>query len=86
MSSPDSNPAELELLYIASTLAEARRVEDLLQAEGMEYVVEPDRYVSGVLFRSERVGAFFYVARALTGAAGDLLRRHGLKPAAGPAS
>jgi len=28
---------------------------------GLEYVVEPDLYSGGIIFRTERTGAFFYV-------------------------
>ena len=38
------------------------RVEDLLTSAGLDYVVEPDEYVVGTIFRRRRIGAFFYVA------------------------
>jgi hypothetical protein len=75
-------PGELSLLYIASSLAEAHRLEELLDAGGLDYLVEPGRYVGGVLFRSERVGAFFYVPAAAHALAEDLLRRNGIEPSA----
>jgi len=33
----------------------------LLTAAGVDYFVEPDSYVGGLLFRRELTGAFFYV-------------------------
>jgi hypothetical protein len=66
---------ELELLYVAKKLKDALRLEKLLDEANIDYAVEPDNYVGGVIFRSERVGAFFYVppenvesARAVLGA------------------
>ena len=53
---------DLILVYIAKKLKEALAVEDLFTKAGLDYLVEPDKYQGGVLFRSERTGAFFYVA------------------------
>jgi hypothetical protein len=53
---------ELLLVYIAKKLKEALRLEKLLTDAGVDYLVEPDKYSGGIIFRSERVGAFFYVA------------------------
>ena len=53
---------ELNLLYIARKLNEALRLEQALTDAGVDYLVEPDTYTGGIVFRSERVGAFFYVA------------------------
>jgi hypothetical protein len=53
--------ADLDLIYIAKRLKEALRLEQFLTEAGIDYLVEPDRYTGGVIFRSERVGAFFYV-------------------------
>lgn len=68
---------ELVLIYIAKKLKDALRLEQVLTAGQVEYLVEPDKYSGGVIFRSERIGAFFYVteqnraeARALTQNAG----------------
>jgi hypothetical protein len=49
------------LIYIAKKLKEALSLETALTQEGIDYGVEPDEYRGGVLFRSARVGAFFYV-------------------------
>lgn len=53
---------ELSLLYIAKKLNEALALEEVLTAAGLEYLVEPDTYRGGIIFASERIGAFFYVA------------------------
>ncbi len=70
---------ELALLYVAKKLKEALRLEELLTAAGIEYLVETDKYSGGVIFRTERVGAFFYVAPAYAGAAREALARAGIE-------
>ena len=52
---------ELDLTYIAKKLREAVKIEALLTAAGIDYFVEPDSYIGGLLFRRELTGAFFYV-------------------------
>lgn len=52
---------ELELLYIARKLSEAKALERVLTEQAVDYLVEADEYTGGVIFRSVRVGAFFYV-------------------------
>jgi hypothetical protein len=67
---------DLDLIYIAKKLDDALRLEALLDETGLDYLVEPDKYKGGVIFQSERIGAFFYVSpeyteqarRALAGA------------------
>lgn len=68
---------ELDLLYIGKKLRHSQRVEALLDEAGVEYAVEVDYYVGGVLFRSQRAGAFFYVRAA------DFARAAGALGAAG---
>ena len=43
---------ELNLIYISSRLKEALRLEQLLSEAGVDYLVEPDMYTGGVIFRS----------------------------------
>ena len=50
------------LVYMARKLRHARRVEDLLTEAGIDYAVEADTFTGGIIFRTERTGAFFYVA------------------------
>lgn len=70
---------ELDLIYIAKKLKDALRLESALTDAGVDYAVETDRYVGGVIFRSERVGAFFYVAPESIGAVREVMRRHGFQ-------
>jgi hypothetical protein len=70
---------DLPLVYVAKRLKEALRVEDLLTQAGLDYLVEPDKFMGGVLFRRELTGAFFYVAPEAESATRDLLAKEGLK-------
>ncbi|MEP7352634.1 MAG: hypothetical protein ABI824_05330 [Acidobacteriota bacterium] len=71
---------DLPLLYIARKLDEALKLEALLTDAGLDYLVEPDKYSGGIVFRSERIGAFFYVAPEDDGAARLALQKAGYKP------
>jgi hypothetical protein len=71
---------ELTLIYIAKRLKDALHLEKVLTDAGLDYLVEPDKYSGGIIFRSERVGAFFYVAPGDEVAAKDTLIRGGFKP------
>lgn len=71
---------ELDLLYIAKKLKEALALEKLFTDSGFDYLVEPDRYTGGTIFRSERVGAFFYVAPGDTSAARAAMLAAGYRP------
>jgi hypothetical protein len=66
---------ELVLVYIAKKLKEALAIETLFTESGLDYLVEPDTYAGGVIFRTERTGAFFYVAPENQFAARALLTR-----------
>jgi hypothetical protein len=52
---------ELELIYIAKRLKEAQGLESVLDECEVDYYVEPDTYRGGIIFLTQRVGAFFYV-------------------------
>ena len=71
---------ELSLIYVAKKLKEALALEKLLTDSGLDYLVEPDRYSGGIIFRSERIGAFFYVAPADEDKARTTMREGGNKP------
>lgn len=71
---------ELVLVYVAKRLREALKLEKLLTDSALDYLVEPDRYSGGLIFRSERIGAFFYVAPETEGATRGLLEAHGYRP------
>jgi hypothetical protein len=66
---------ELELVYVAKRLSQALKLEKLLTEAGVDYLVEPDRYHGGIIFRTERVGAFFYVLPQAAPAARCLLQK-----------
>ena len=67
------------LVYISKRLKEALAIEELFKGAGLAYEVEPDTYVGGIIFRTERTGAFFYVDEENESAAKDLLQRSGYK-------
>jgi hypothetical protein len=71
---------ELNLIYIAKRLRDALRLEKTLTEAGVDYAVETDTYRGGMIFVSERVGAFFYVEDANLGAAYEIMQRNGFKP------
>ena len=65
------------LVYISKRLKEALAIEDLFKLAGIEYEVEPDTYVGGIIFRTERTGAFFYVDEENEAKARELLKSNG---------
>ena len=69
----------MDLVYIAKKLQEALRLESIFTESGVDYAVEPDKYTGGVIFRSERVGAFFYVLPEAAEQARVLMRDHGFR-------
>jgi hypothetical protein len=71
---------ELILVYVAKKLKEALRLEKLFTDAGLDYLVEPDKYSGGVIFRSERIGAFFYVAPENDAVARNLMHGDGFTP------
>jgi hypothetical protein len=71
---------ELELVYIAKRLKEALRLEDVLTRSAIDYLVEPDTYRGGILFVSERVGAFFYVDARGAASVRDLMLKERFTP------
>jgi hypothetical protein len=73
---------EAVLIYIAKKLKDALRLEETLTAAGIEYGVEADEYRGGIIFRSARVGAFFYVLRESVEAAHHVMLGNGFTPAA----
>jgi hypothetical protein len=71
---------ELDLVYIAKKLGEALKLEELLTAAGVDYAVETDQYLGGVVFQNVRVGAFFYVANTSAEPARQILQANGYRP------
>ena len=68
------------LIYIAKKLKDALRLEDILAAAGVDYGVEADEYRGGVIFRSVRAGAFFYVLPESVDSAHEVMRQNGYRP------
>ena len=68
------------LVYIARRLRDALKLESLLTAAGLDYGVEADHYTGGIIFRTERVGAFFYVLPESLAAAQQVMRQNGYRP------
>ncbi len=71
---------EAVLIFIAKKLREALRLEALLTEAGLDFGVEADEYRGGVVFRTVRTGAFFYVLSGAVEAAHQVLLKNGLKP------
>jgi hypothetical protein len=71
---------EAVLIYIAKKLKDALRLEETLTAAGIDYGVEADEYRGGVIFRSTRVGAFFYVVKDGVDTAHAVMRNYGFSP------
>jgi hypothetical protein len=67
-------------IYIARRLADAERLEAVFTKAGIRYEVEPDTFQGGVIFRSTRVGAFFYVAPELWERAAAVMAENGFIP------
>ena len=72
---------EPELIFVAKRLKDAIALEEVLDRSGIDYGVEADEYDGGVIFRSKRVGAFFYVRPEGREAAINVLLENGYVPA-----
>ena len=68
------------LVYIAKRLRDALHLEGVFTAAGLDYGVEADEYRGGVVFRTVRAGAFFYVLPESVEGAFALMERHGFHP------
>ena len=68
------------LVYIAKRLKEALHLESLLTEAGVDFGVEADEYRGGIIFRTVRTGAFFYVLPETVPQAHQVLLQNGLKP------
>ena len=75
--------SELTLLFIAKRLEEALALEEVLTQASIDYLVEPDTYRGGLIFVTERIGAFFYVVHDDIERAREVLRTNGYKPKIG---
>jgi hypothetical protein len=68
------------LIYIAKKLKDALRLEDVLTQAGVDFGVEADEYRGGVVFRSVRTGAYFYVLPEAVSQAHQAMSNSGFKP------
>jgi hypothetical protein len=68
------------LVYIAKRLRDALRLEGILTQAGLDYGVEADEYRGGVVFRTVRTGAFFYVLPDAVDSAVRIMEQHGFRP------
>jgi hypothetical protein len=75
---------EPELIFVAKRLRDAIRLEAALTAAGIDYAVEPDEYEGGIIFRSRRVGAFFYVRPEFRESAVAVMLENGYVPVKEP--
>jgi hypothetical protein len=71
---------EPELIFVAKRLADAISLESVLTGAGIDYAVEPDQYPGGIIFKSMRVGAFFYVRPELRDKAEAVMLENGYIP------
>jgi hypothetical protein len=73
---------EIELVYIAGTLAEARRVEKTLTEIGVDFTIGLEEFMQGVFsvaFGRVHTGAGFFVVVGQADYCRKLLRRAGLR-------
>lgn len=68
---------ELVRVYLAGSLAEARRIEDALSGGGFEFAVEVEELAARTALGSARRGAGFWVREADLDAAAGALERGG---------
>jgi hypothetical protein len=71
---------EAVLVYIAKRLNDATRLEGVFEQAGVDFGVEADEYRAGVIFRTVRAGAFFYVLPEAVESAHAAMRLNGYTP------
>ena len=70
---------ELDLIYMARSLRDALRLEELLTNTGIDYLVETGTYTGGFFLKRDLTGAYFYVAPKDLELARDTLQKNGRK-------
>lgn len=73
--------ADPQLIFVARRLADAIALEAVLTGADIDYAVEADEYEGGVIFKSMRVGAFFYVRTEAKDRALAVMLENGYVPA-----
>jgi hypothetical protein len=71
---------DVDLVYIGKKLGRAQDAEAVLDEAGVDYAIEVDNYVGGMIFRTTRAGAFFYVLSEDFAKAAGALSARGLDP------
>ena len=71
----------LSLIFIAKRLRQATDLEAVLTAAQIDYHVEPDEYIGGFVFKTKRIGAFFYVEPEDRQRAVEVMLKNGYEPA-----
>jgi hypothetical protein len=69
-----------ELIFVAKRLKDATQLEDILTGAGVDFAVEADEYQGGIIFKTARVGAFFYVRKEAREQAVEVLLGNGYVP------
>jgi hypothetical protein len=69
-----------ELIFVAKRLKDALRLEGILTEAEVDFAVEPDEYQGGIIFKTARIGAFFYVRREARARAVEVLLGNGYVP------
>ena len=67
------------LVYIGKRLKDALRLECIFTEAGVDFGVEADEYRGGVIFRSVRAGAFFYVLPETVDRATEVMHQNGYR-------
>ena len=70
---------ELVLIYMARRLKHALAVEKIFTEGGLDYFLETGPYLSGLLFRTTKVGVFFYSTAGDQERARSMLTERGFK-------
>jgi hypothetical protein len=71
---------QLDLVYMARTLRDSLKLEDILTKAGIDYLVETGSYTAGLLMKRELTGAFFYVSPQNCNYVKEILLRNRYKP------
>jgi hypothetical protein len=72
---------EPQLIFVARRLRDALSLEEALTGAGIDYGVEADEYLGGIIFKSRRTGAFFYVRPEFRESAVAVMLENGYVPA-----
>jgi hypothetical protein len=71
---------EMDLLFVGRKLKHALALEEALTRAGIDYALEVDEYMAGIIFKTTRQGAFFYVLPDALEAARKVAIEAGLTP------